>query len=108
MYKITAGLWAVDAPHPNNKNKWALWFIPLLLLLVAWVVSKLWFWFVVPYGFPVISFPSAIGLWLLLKVLTVTSAPEPAPDTDWLKRMVGGVFFWLFVLATGWVAHCFI
>lgn len=78
----------------------------ILILFNAWVLTKLWLWFMVPgFGLPTISYPLAIGLALVVNFL------KPGP-VDYAKEhdSTPASRFWQILahpfvtLALGWIA----
>ncbi len=83
------------------------WFVAVLPG-VAWagfVISKLWLWFVVPFGLPVIGMWHGAGIDILLSFIThQTPGEEENKRVPSLGHMVGAVFLkpaWFLLL--GWV-----
>ena len=46
--------------------------LPVIALLKAFVLTKLWLWFMVPFGLPVIGLAHAYGLTILIFLFTYT------------------------------------
>lgn len=73
----------------------------------AWVLSKLWLWYIVPvFNIPVPSLPLLFGLSLVAHVLTHQTTPTSLPkDTSKEERIVfnlGGFLRPLFALIIGY------
>lgn len=56
--------------RPKIKTPFTLFYILLILILKGFVFSVLWGWFIVPLGFPIISFPTGIGIASMFMLLT--------------------------------------
>lgn len=72
----------------------------------AFVVYKLYGWFVVPLGAPVINWWHAWGLMLILNVLTLK--PTDVPSKGWkdsVAKLIGKVLGMATVLLIGWLIH---
>lgn len=76
----------------------------------GWVLTKLWAWFIVPFGAPALSIPYAIGLALIVTYLTSrTSITKTAPtEIDWTKAFVEIVVGPLLTLLLGWAVTLFL
>jgi len=81
--------------------------LPLEVFLNAWVITKLWSWFIIPqFGLSVLSYVNAAGFALFVGVLTHQDLSEiqkkESDDSIWSKTIVAFfkiVFKPLFVLA---------
>jgi len=81
--------------------------VVLLFLLNAFVIIKLWSWFVLILfpECPRLTYPIAIGLSLLVSLLTRHSYSK----NDGLKdKWLDAFAYPLVSLLAGWIAHCFV
>jgi uncharacterized membrane protein len=88
----------------------ALGFVALGATLEGYVLSVLWGWFVVPvFGLPALSIPFAMGLALVVGLLTTNTRGDEAkdPDKKWTPMGVM-VMRPAFVLLVGWIVTKFI
>lgn len=87
----------------------ALLFSPLTWMWKAFVMVKLWTWFLVPAGVPRLGFVTAMGTTLIFSMLS----PTPKFDGDevtveWaVKAIAVGFFGPLIGLVFGWGLHLF-
>ena len=89
------------------------WCIGLVsLMLQGYVLSVMWGWFLVePFGVPVLKVVPAIGLALLVSLLTARFR-EPKKDKQEemarnFKIMLFGFIYPLIVFGTGWLVKLF-
>lgn len=86
-------------------------FVVVSTLLNGYVLSVLWRWFMVPtLGLPALSIPQAIGIALVVGMLTHQSSqhyPENKDEKTSTKvaRAIEPVLNPLIVLLIGWVVH---
>ena len=82
--------------------------LPLAALLDAWVLTKLWGWFLIPLGLPQITIIPAFGIALIVRFLTkdLETAREDYKGKWWLPALHQLVFPFVY-LVLGWVAHLF-
>lgn len=83
----------------------AFGFIAMFMLLRGLLLSLLWGWFVVPFGVPPIGIAWAIGLSVLMAMLT----KEPPGDSSKTanEKLGRTIMFLLLSLFVGAVAHLF-
>lgn len=64
--------------------------LPLLVTLRGYVLRDMWRWFVVPLGVPPISVLGAIGLSMMITLLTYQRVPDPdAQDPKgWAHKII--------------------
>jgi len=55
-------------------------YMALVYFLHAWVVCSLWGWFVVPFGLPALTYYHAVGISLLVGVLSDNGIKAINPD----------------------------
>ena len=73
-----------------------------LSILRAWVLIKLWGWFIVPvFHLPDLNIPLAIGLCLVVGMFTATMKSE---KVNWL----GAILAPFITLFMGWIVKSFI
>jgi hypothetical protein len=76
--------------------------------LYGWVLTKLWFWFAVPLGFPQLTLMQAIGVILLVAFLTGQPATNRKKDKEeQMKDLTAALIRPFMYLAIGYVAHLF-
>jgi len=85
----------------------AVFLLPIHLLLDALALSILWRWFLVPFGLPEISLVQAAGLSLLGGFIAHQSNPDCGETKrEWFKRLLGVTFANpLLALFIGWIIH---
>lgn len=87
-------------------------FVGLLvvILLEAFVLIKLWEWFVVPtFGLSLLNIPQAVGISLIAAILTHQDIPSQADDEIAKKIQACAPFIrMLILLVMGYIAYLFI
>lgn len=84
------------------------------ILSQGYTLSKLWAWFLVPLGAPVISTATAIGVGLLARLLIQTSSSGGGKIQDktesalWQKLIGEGVGGPILTLGFGWIVKLFL
>lgn len=63
-------------------------FAVALVALNGLMLSYLWQWFVVPLGVRAIGVPQAIGIAIIVSVLTYAGEPEKSENFDGLNKML--------------------
>jgi hypothetical protein len=93
----------------------ALLILPLFVAAFAaacavngWALMHLWRWFVVPFGFPALSLPWAIGLSITVGFLTNHTIPKKTDDTDTMKAALYVFVRPLMAFLIGWVIQRFL
>jgi len=94
----------------------ALILTPISYVINGWVLSLLWRWFLVPFDFPVLSIPQAIGISLVIGFLTHQVPHKHCKDdrskddklTDSIAENAAFLVFPLFALGVGWIVVQFI
>jgi hypothetical protein len=77
-------------------------------LLRGWVISKLWIWFIVPFGTPQISLPHALGVALILSFASIHQIDtKTKTKDDRIAEYVVIIFLPLLTLLMGWIYHSF-
>ena len=77
----------------------------LMAVLRGWVLSILWGWFMVPvFGLPVLNIPFAIGLALVVRLLTSSSSSKDDDKYAWTKPFLSPFA----ALLVGWIVLQFI
>ena len=72
---------------------------------VAFVLSKLYNWFVVPLGAPAANWWHIWGLFLMVNLLTLGRTAEESDAKKSLSRGIGRIIGAAFVLLIGWLIH---
>lgn len=69
-----------------------LFIVPALFIVSVWrgyVLTVLWKWFIVPaFGLPLLSIPIAIGISLLVQMMTHEHAKSKADDLEGVEQFV--------------------
>lgn len=85
----------------------ALLTLPFIWLWYAFALTKLWVWFIVPFGPPSLGIAWAVGILAIVGMLrSRVSKKEPSAD-DMLKSMFAGFFNPAYYLLIGAIAHGF-
>ena len=77
----------------------------LVFLLDGAALSLLWGWFVIPIGFPAISFLQAIGLVIIADLLTHQYIPRNEGEKG--RMAAYEVFAPAFAVISGWIVRLF-
>lgn len=83
---------------------------PLTWMWKAFVMVKLWSWFLIPAGAPRLGFVTAMGITLLVGLLTPITKVSDDKDVTvaWAVKVVGlGIMGPLMALGFGWALHLF-
>jgi hypothetical protein len=85
-------------------------FDAVAAILQGFVLSVLWGWFVVPtFDAPVLSIPVAIGVSIIVKMLTAHRPSTEETIEEIVKRTAAHqIVVPLFALFAGWIAYNFI
>ena len=80
---------------------------PPLALLRGWAVMTLWAWFVVPLGAPALTIWHAVGVSLIVGLLTYQVQYEPADEANELfwTRFSTAILAPLICVGWGWLWH---
>ncbi len=77
--------------------------VALFAVYRGWVFAILWGWFAVPlFGLPALSIPAAIGIAMVVSMLTMRSS-DPAKENQW-ATFTAQALAPLFALLIGWIA----
>lgn len=82
-------------------------FLPVMLLN-AWVLVKLWAWFIVPnFGLPALPFVAAAGIVLIVRHVTPIKVPAKDDEKkhDTLTLTILSVVMPFYTLGLGWFIH---
>jgi len=72
----------------------------------GYVLTVLWRWFMVPvFNLPILSLPVAIGISLVIGLLT--QQYQSIPEDDRFKPFVYSILVPFVALAMGWIVHLF-
>jgi hypothetical protein len=89
-----------------------LLMLPITLLVRAFVLRKLWTWFIVPgLHAPVIEIPVAIGISLIVTLLVLhpgIKQDEKYAATPFYMKSLASVLTALFGLGLAWLVHLFL
>lgn len=72
----------------------------------GWVLSVLWRWFLVPLGAPALSIPAAIGVAIIVGMLTHQSSKTD--DEDWAAKISAIFLGPPMMLLVGWITKQFL
>ena len=84
-----------------------LGFFLALLFVDAFVLTKLWGWFITPLGLPCISYSHALGVSALVSYLTHQYIGKSDSDDD-VSMAIWAFGRPIITLLCGWVFHSFI
>jgi hypothetical protein len=77
--------------------------------LYGWILTQLWAWFVVPFGFPQLSLTQAIGIILVVSFLTGhTGSNREKPKEEKKKDLIAFLARPFLYLGIGYIVHLFI
>jgi len=79
--------------------------IPLSILMNAFVLHKLWAWFMVPLGIAPIGLAHAWGLAILIGLFTTSKVQKTESKGEAIGQFIGLMLAPLFALLFGWIAH---
>jgi len=89
--------------------------VPYSMLMNGWAIVKLWGWFMVPLGLPVLTIPMALGLFTIVAYMTYQiNYAEIQADSGkgvryvLVKGFVIATFKPLTAILMGWIIHGFI
>jgi len=87
-----------------------LFFLAIVPVYIinGFVIAKLWLWFIVPIGLEPIGMAQAIGIGIIISMLTKQHVPSDKNESKWwmpFVRMYLSPFMALFV---GWIVTWFI
>jgi uncharacterized SAM-binding protein YcdF (DUF218 family) len=75
-------------------------------LLEGWVLSVMWRWFIVPLGVPALTIPAAIGVALVVGMLTHQT--RNSDEIEWETLLASAFINPLLALVVGWMLRPFI
>jgi len=86
----------------------AMALLVFIILVIAWqifVITKLWGWFVTPFGLPALTAAHAVGLCLLAAMFKLKIPPDSGKSTrDKFKYQLELAMAYTLILALGWLA----
>lgn len=84
--------------------------LPFGAVLAGFTISKLWLWFLVPIGLPVISIPQAIGIDILFSFLASKSHNHDEREfSEKMGQAFSGLLIApLFILFIGYIVTIFL
>lgn len=86
--------------------------IVISIIANGWALTMLWGWFVVPlFNLPPLSIPYAIGIALIVKMLTnhSTSSDDKEKDiSEIIASIIGILLSPITLVLFGWIVHSFI
>lgn len=85
----------------------ALLFVILTTLLGGLVLQDLWGWFIVPLGVMQISIVHAIGISLVVRLVTYTIPKGNEDMGDTLSRVIASILYLLAVWGIGFIVHLY-
>jgi hypothetical protein len=77
-------------------------------LFLGWALSKMWFWFVCPFGVSALGVLQAWGLALTIRMFTGTRDARDDEDVKvpvLIGKTIGNAIILLILLGIGWTAH---
>jgi hypothetical protein len=80
--------------------------IALLVILRGFALSVLWGWFLTPLGLPEIGLAHAIGIALVVAMLTSRQSDSEDKEKAF-ERLFQGFLVPLIALLFGWIIHAF-
>lgn len=80
--------------------------IAFAAVIEGFVLTVLWRWFMVPLGAPLLTIPTAIGIALIVGMLTHQHSKQD--DDAWIHKLVGGLTGPPLILCVGWVVKQFL
>lgn len=84
-------------------------YVTVSTLFLGFVFSKLWLWFIVPFGIPTISLAHAIGIMLITKLATLVKLPEHDFEEESIHELFFmGMSYYLITLTIGWFIQLFL
>ncbi len=86
----------------------AIALIPLLTILRGLVLSTLWRWFLVPLGAPAIGIAAAIGISVIVAMLTANPHAATNEKTTALQKTWLSILLPLVSLLSGWIVQFFL
>lgn len=100
METLVAGILAVLAVISG-----VVILVTVLTCLRAFVLLKLWAWFIVPlFGLPPLTIPYAIGISLIVGSFFLNTKKQDDSNVFWVSAIVSP----LITLFIGWIVHMFI
>jgi len=73
----------------------------------GWVLSLLWLWFLVPLGLPTLAIAHAIGIGVLVGLLTNQYIPNRDSEEEILNMVAHSICQPLILLTIGYIAKSF-
>ena len=81
--------------------------VVLTTLLGGVVLKDLWSWFIVPLGVPQLSVIHAIGVSLVVRLMTYNIPKGDEETSDIIARIIGSILYILAVWGIGAIVHHF-
>lgn len=88
--------------------------IPYSMLMNGWAITKLWGWFIVPFGLPALTIPMALGIFTFVTYMTyrIDFAEAKADAAKGIghvlvKSFTVSTFKPLTAILMGWIIHLF-
>lgn len=86
----------------------ALAALVLMPIYQGFILSIVWVWFMVPFGLPAIGIAWAIGLTIVVRLITHTNRAEPEEEkSKKTARLVGAMLAPLCALGVAYIAHLY-
>lgn len=83
----------------------ALVCLPFLFFAEGWVLSWLWFWFLVPMGLPVVSWAQAYGIAIFGWLAVTSTKSKPETKSDPLDDVGRALARYSLAFGFGYIAH---
>lgn len=85
----------------------SLLFIVVAYLFDGLALMLLWEWFMtITFGLPAISFAQAVGIGIIINILTHQHIPRD--DDKTIEMMYATMLLPLFAIIIGWIVHLFL
>lgn len=78
--------------------------VPVTMIIEGWVISIMWWWFIVLLGVVQIGIAHSLGI---SAVVSLFKSASPKNDDTLFVTILKAIFQPLFVLFIGWIIHLF-
>jgi phosphate/sulfate permease len=81
---------------------------PIFSLIDGFVFLKLWNYFIIPLGMPIISLVHGIGIMMTIHFIGFKyQKNEENEENYWMKRIIFHILYWLIILFFSWFLNLF-